>query len=76
VHVAPPHIWQLNAPSHGSYENGNLLTETLIVTVQLHIQPDLEEDSVLRLTKWTWERITSALGGPGVSEVTIGIERD
>jgi len=76
VHVAPPHIWQLNAPSHGSYESGNLLIETLIVTVQLHVQPDLDEDSILRLTKWTWERITSALGGPGVSEVTIGIARD
>jgi len=74
--LATPHIWQLSAPSHGSYEHGNLITETLVVTVHLDVQPGLDDDSVLRLTKWTWERITSALGGPSASEVTVGITRD
>ena len=48
----------------------------LIITVELIVSKDLDDDTILEMTRWTWERITSAIGGPGAGEVTVGIRRD
>ncbi len=64
LHLPAPHIWQLTPTSKGG---------TLVVTMELHVRPDLGDDEVLSLTKWTWERCTNALGGE--REVTVGVVR-
>ncbi|OBZ76702.1 Zinc transporter 6 [Grifola frondosa] len=56
---------------------------SLVVTLELHVRQDLENDEVLRLTRWAWERCVHALhfgtrggeGGEGEAEVTVGIVR-
>jgi hypothetical protein len=61
----------------------------LVVTLELHVQADLEDEEVLKLTRWAWERCMRALGGQvnaggheieGVEEedgveVTVGVVR-
>ncbi|KAK0205327.1 hypothetical protein DFS33DRAFT_758617 [Desarmillaria ectypa] len=64
LHLPAPHMWQLTPTSKGG---------TLVVTMELHVRPDLGDDEVLSLTKWTWERCTNALGGE--REVTVGVVR-
>ena len=65
--------------------------EKLVVTLELHVRPDLGDDEVLRLTRWAWEKCAGALGGtkgkddvgkdvPGKGvgdgpEVTVGVVR-
>jgi len=56
-----------------------------VVTLELHIRPDLDDEGVLKLTRWTWEKCVLALGGRreengrleevnGV-DVTVGVVR-
>jgi hypothetical protein len=58
--------------------------EKLVVTLELHVRPDLGDDDVLKLTRWAWEKCAGALGGgrlamgKGVGEgpeVTVGVVR-
>ena len=59
-------------------------SESLVVTLELHVREDLGDDDVLKLTKWAWERCVSALGSlkdfrelgeEGAPEVTVGVVR-
>lgn len=71
LHLPPPHIWQLT-PSTPS-------KQTLVVTLELHVRKDMDDQDVLKLTKWAWERCVTAMGfARGAAkvimpEVTIGI---
>ncbi|EKM78211.1 hypothetical protein AGABI1DRAFT_121370 [Agaricus bisporus var. burnettii JB137-S8] len=78
IHLPAPHIWQLTPSSlhtnttTPSIHNHNLKDGessindgTLIVSLQLHVREDLGDDEILRLTKWTWERVVRALGTAG-----------
>ena len=55
----------------------------LVVTLELHVRPDLDDEEVIKLTRWTWEKCVTALGGDprqrdgGVGEVdvTVGVVR-
>ena len=74
LHLPPPHVWQLT-PSTAT-------KQTLVVTLELHVRKDLDDDDVLKLSKWAWDRCACGLR-PGrnalrlpegvVPEVTIGI---
>ncbi|KAF9564028.1 hypothetical protein CPC08DRAFT_631885 [Agrocybe pediades] len=92
LHLPAPHIWQLtpsyasSAPTHSSKSKstGSSSSESLVVTLELHVKEDLGDDDVLKLTKWAWERCVSALynlkdfremGEEGGPEVTIGVVR-
>jgi hypothetical protein len=57
----------------------------LVVTLELHVRADLNDEDVLKLTRWTWEKCVMALGGKiaqndrtgevdGV-DVTVGVVR-
>ncbi|KAL7284724.1 LOW QUALITY PROTEIN: hypothetical protein ACG7TL_002030 [Trametes sanguinea] len=94
LHLPAPHIWQLT-PSltlpegdlSSPYAVGPVAdkaqgpTQSLVVTLELHVRHDLEDVEVLRLTRWAWERCVHALhfgtrggeGGEGEAEVTVGI---
>ena len=90
VHLPAPHIWQLT-PSLASQASSttttpstsNAISDSLVVTLELHVKEDLGDDDVLMLTKWAWERCVSALGNLkdlkgdsyGGPEVTVGIVR-
>ena len=92
VHLPAPHIWQLT-PSPASQTSSsandsstfNTISDSLVVTLELHVKEDLGDDDVLLLTNWAWERCVSALGslkdlkgaagGGGGPEVTVGIVR-
>ncbi|KAF8802006.1 hypothetical protein BYT27DRAFT_7113719 [Phlegmacium glaucopus] len=92
VHLPAPHIWQLT-PSPASQTSSttttpssptsNAISDSLVVTLELHVKEDLCDDDVLILTKWAWERCVSALGSlkdlkgdvGGGPEVTVGIVR-
>ncbi|PPQ65917.1 hypothetical protein CVT24_011250 [Panaeolus cyanescens] len=85
LHLPAPHIWQLSPSSTDASKLGskNSPTESLVVTLELHVREDLGDDDVLKLTKWAWERCVSALGSKeynemgetGGPEVTIGVVR-
>lgn len=75
LHLPPPHIWQLTSSIPSK--------QSLVVTLELHVRKDMDDDDVLKLTKWAWERCISGLGfgrgagklpeGAGAPEVTVGI---
>ena len=74
LHLPPPHIWQLT-PSTPT-------KQSLVVTLELHVREDLDDDDVLKLSKWAWDRCVSSMGfGRNASrlpegvvpEVTIGV---
>lgn len=77
LHLPPPHIWQLT-PSMPS-------EQSLVVTLELHVKKELDDEDVLKLTKWAWKRCVSGLAfgrgvgklpdGGGIPEVTVGIVR-
>ncbi|KIJ43902.1 hypothetical protein M422DRAFT_169220 [Sphaerobolus stellatus SS14] len=77
LHLPPPHVWQVT-PNATSMEVASMM----IATLELHVPKDLDDESVLKLTKWAWERCISALGGSAkergseVAEVTVGVVRD
>jgi len=96
LHLPAPHIWQLTpnlslpqdqyhythvTPSADTKMQGP--AQSLVVTLELHVRRDMEDDEVLRLTKWAWERCSHALhfgsrggeGGEAEAEVTVGVVR-
>ncbi|OCH90501.1 hypothetical protein OBBRIDRAFT_877280 [Obba rivulosa] len=93
LHLPAPHIWQLTPnlvrprwhKTDTSHKESKAQdpTQSLVVTVELHVRWDLEDDEVLRLTRWAWERCVQALhfgtgmsdGGVAEAEVTVGIVR-
>ena len=82
IHLPEPHIWQLT-PTHvyplpQGLRNNAGPTQSLVVTMKLHVGKDLCDDDVLQLTRWAWERCVAALGsGKDASEpeVTVGFVR-
>jgi len=60
-------------------------TQSLVVTMELHVRPDLADDDMLALTQWAWERCVNALHfgtGKGLrdgertdADVTVGVVR-
>ena len=87
LHLPAPHIWQL-APFYSRPEYLQSLdtfdgpSQSLIVTLELHVPQSLADDEVLELTAWAWERCKAALkygsrdgGGEGEAEVTVGVVR-
>jgi len=94
VHLPAPHIWQLTpslaSPTSStgtvSSTTSNSISDSLVVTMELHVKENLGDDDVLLLTNWAWERCVSALGSlkdmkggdggvGGGPEVTVGIVR-
>jgi len=88
VHLPAPHIWQLtpslaSQASSTTSSTSNAISDSLVVTLELHVKEDLADDDVLILTKWAWERCVSALGSLkdlkgdtcGGPEVTVGVVR-
>jgi len=84
LHLPPPHIWQLAAPSGGPEKRALDNAESLIVAIELRVRNDLGDEDVLRLTRWAWEKCIFALGanvtweekGKGEGpEVTVGVVR-
>ncbi|KAH9934154.1 uncharacterized protein B0H18DRAFT_1082772 [Fomitopsis serialis] len=98
VHLPAPHIWQLTPnltlpQEHWMYAHHPVSAidtkaqgpaQSLVVTLELHVRQDLDDDQVLGLTKWAWERCSHALhfgsrggeGGEAEAEVTVGIVRE
>jgi hypothetical protein len=70
-------------PCTTTSSTSNAISDSLVVTLELHVKEDLGDDDVLRLTKWAWERCVSALGNlkdlkgevGGGPEVTVGVVR-
>lgn len=66
----------------GEGESGG---EHIVATLELHVQRDLPDEDVLRLTRWAWEKCVGALtmeiGSGGVehggakADVTVGVVR-
>jgi len=67
----------------GEGESGG---EHIVATLELHVQRDLPDEDVLRLTRWAWEKCVGALtmeigSGGGVehggakADVTVGVVR-
>ncbi|KAF8147262.1 hypothetical protein B0H34DRAFT_343292 [Crassisporium funariophilum] len=90
LHLPAPHIWQLTPSpataisSSSPTTKANMPSESLVVTLELHVKEDLADDDVLKLTKWAWERCVGALGSlkdfrevgeVGGPEVTVGVVR-
>jgi len=73
LHLPPPHIWQLTPSTPAK--------QSLVVTLELHVREDLDDDDVLKLSKWAWDRCVSSMVGRNASrlpegvvpEVTIGV---
>ena len=62
-------------------------TQSLVVTLELHVRKDLKDGELIELTRWAWERCDEALRfgegsppstdveGPIEAEVTVGVVR-
>ncbi|KAJ8522054.1 hypothetical protein ONZ45_g1313 [Pleurotus djamor] len=82
VHMPPPHIWQLT-PSAATpvLSQGTSNSESLVVTLELHVKENLGDDDVLRLTSWAWDKCVTSLRGRGEdsrsndADVTVGVVR-
>ena len=74
-------MWQLTAttPPNGVQESA---PDKVIVTIELHVRKDLDDNEVISLTRWAHERVKGALSLGSRSrerdadcEVTVGIVR-
>lgn len=96
LHLPAPHIWQLT-PNLTLPQDQYIYThpvaavdmkiqgpaQSLVVTLELHVRPDMDDEEVLSLTKWAWGRCSQALhfgsrGGEGAeaeAEITVGVVR-
>lgn len=82
LHLPAPHIWQLS-PTPAVSGNMKNAAVPLVITLELHVRKDLDDNDVLSLTKWAWERCIMALdGGSNLrskegsrAEVTVGVVR-
>ena len=87
LHLPAPHIWQLTPylsrpESLQSLDTYDGPSQSLIVTLELHVPKTLTDDEVLELTSWAWNRCRTALkygtgdgGGDALAEVTVGVVR-
>jgi hypothetical protein len=88
LHLPAPHIWQVSPlPQTTDASSSKLRNSELVVTLDVHVRPDLADDDALNLSRWVWERCIQALGVPGALEharqgaedvgaqVTVGIVR-
>lgn len=87
LHLPAPHLWQLTAHSSRPDYIRSLAAwdgpaQSLVVTLELHVPRDLQDDDVLKLTAWASEKAKSALrhgmrdgGGECEADVTIGVVR-
>lgn len=84
LHLPAPHIWQLTPyfarPDTRAPPTLEGPTQSLVVTLELHVPKELSDDEVLKLTDWAWDRCKTALrygsgdgGGEGEAEITVGI---
>ncbi|KAF7798184.1 hypothetical protein EIP86_009401 [Pleurotus ostreatoroseus] len=88
LHLPAPHIWQLT-PYFASPPNARLSSklddgpsQSLVVTLELHVPKSLSDDDVLQLTQWASERCRTAIkygsgdgGGDGEADITVGVVR-
>jgi hypothetical protein len=87
LHLPAPHIWQVtpmessrSRSRRGKTTKRKRDSPALVVTLELHVRPELDDEEVVGLTRWTWEKCVTALGGDprergGVGEVdvTVGV---
>lgn len=86
LHLPAPHIWQV---SPLAVEGASRISHNseLVVTLELHVRPELSDEDALDLTRWVWERCMQALGVPGAlnlarqgeedvgAQITVGVVR-
>jgi len=91
VHLPPPHVWQVTAPSKlsGTSSSTTLVASgheaQFIVSLELHVRKGLNDVDALALTRWAWEQCYGALNPRGVPKsawgeksgggITVGIVR-
>ena len=83
LHLPAPHIWQVTPTESGRLRarRGTRKRDSpaLVVTLELHVRPELDDGEVVGLTRWTWEKCVTALGGDprerGGVDVTVGVVR-
>lgn len=89
LHLPAPHFWQLTPtlirPDGYGARHPNALgpTQSLIVTIDIHVEKGLSDFDGLKLTKWAWEKCSTALkygmsdgvGGECEAHITVGIVR-
>ncbi|KLO06516.1 hypothetical protein SCHPADRAFT_882816 [Schizopora paradoxa] len=81
LHLPAPHMWQLT-PSPCANDFSDAAKNKLVVTIELHVRKDLDDNEVLSLTRWAHDRVRLALNlgsrskeHDDDSEVTVGIVR-
>lgn len=87
LHLPAPHFWQLTPHfTRPEYIRSPAVwdgpAQSLVVTIELHVARDLEDEDVLKLTAWAGDRCRTALrygsrdgGGEGEADVTVGVTR-
>lgn len=85
LHLPAPHIWQLtpyfaSPPNARTVSTSDGPTQSLVVTLEIHVPKELSDDDILKLTTWAWGRCKTALrygsgdgGGDGEAEITVGV---
>lgn len=88
LHLPAPHLWQLTPSSSIGFSSlkfkGDMTdaTDSLVVTLELHVRRDTDDGELVTLTRWAHERCRLALGlgkdnhsgtGKDETEITIGI---
>lgn len=73
LHLPAPHLWQLTPAAPSSVEGAG--AAELVATVELHVKPEVDDATVLELTKYVWEKCTAALGREHCGGVTVGVVR-
>lgn len=81
LHLPAPHMWELT-PSPVANDFSDPARNKLVVTIELHVRKDLDDNEVLSLTRWAHDRVRLALNlgsrskdHDEDSEVTVGIVR-
>lgn len=81
LHLPAPHMWELT-PSPVANDFSDPASNKLVVTIELHVRKDLDDNEVISLTRWAHDRVRLALNlgsrskdHDESSEVTVGIVR-
>jgi hypothetical protein len=69
LHIPSPHLWQVSPPSSTAGE------ARLVATIELHVKPELDDDSIIELTQWAWERCSTSMGKSSCEEVSVSVVR-
>ena len=55
---------------------------SVVVTLVIHVHPDVSDRDILEITRAAWEKVDSAVGmkgrgsnGAGMGEISIGVKR-